>query len=68
MFEKREKMTKQEALLILQALPDDTEVTIILGKHSQPNRWQMPYTISYPPTPYWQDPYKVTCTSYETKT
>ena len=68
MFEKREKMTKQEALLILQALPDNTEVTIILGKYPQPNHWQMPYTVPYPPTPYWQDPYKVTCTTYETKT
>lgn len=59
-------MTKQEALIILQALPDDAEVTLIVG---QCNLWQIPeYNPHLWKAPQWQMPqydpnnlYRITC-------
>ncbi len=67
----RHKMTKQECLRILEALNDNAEVTLIVGKCQL---WQLPeYSPNLWKTPQWQqphtydplNPYKVTC---ETKT
>jgi hypothetical protein len=69
-------MTKQECLRILEALDNNAEVTLIIGKCQL---WQLPeYSPNLWKTPQWQqpvpypwnefnplNPYKVTC---ETKT
>ena len=72
-------MTKQECLKLLEALHDDAEVTLIIGKCNlwqlqeyAPNTWNpQPWQMPNPDYPF--NPYRITCDTktwipYEDKT